>query len=480
MKRIRFSSLSLYALTITLIIAGGQPCFCSVACAQDADSQSPASPDGAEADESETALSEDGASEDGAREDGASEEGRGNDDSASAESADPTTPPKPPVAVELTPEQEAAAAEAEAKFRDLHQQLIDALTQMRTTHIHFQNGEDQSADARRRYREHRDRFRQLMRETYDAADRLLPLKLVPDAVTFIGTTLKYREDNDIYDVSTLRGCVQLIDGNAREIFLFRGGARSAVCVGDFRLAKKIYEAMGEEHMEEIDKSLMFYMDKIEEQWTAELAARKADEGKELPQVKLSTTRGDIVLELFIDSAPSAVSNFIGLVEDGFYDDLDFYQVMEHLLALTGDPSGNGMGNTGEFLIDEHKNENARHGVRGSLVMAKMPIGETGQFVPNSASSQFAILFLPVSSVSSNQTVFGRVIEGMDVVCSLRRVDPAEKDKKDKVIVPPDRILTAEVIRRPDELPEPKYVDVKQAILEAQRQLHQGHEHAPPQ
>ena len=91
-------------------------------------------------------------------------------------------------------------------------------------------------------------------------------------------------------------------------------------------------------------------------------------------------------------------------------------------------------------------------------MAKMPMGEGGQFFPNSASSQFAILFLPMVSASDEQTVFGRVLEGMDVVSRLRRVDPSKKKDKGSIQVPPDMILEATVLRRPDSLPQPLYVD----------------------
>jgi hypothetical protein len=78
-------------------------------------------------------------------------------------------------------------------------------------------------------------------------------------------------------------------------------------------------------------------------------------------------------------------------------------------------------------------------------------------VPNSGSSQFAILYLPSPNVCETQTIFGRVIEGMDVVGRLQRVDPNEKKSKEKVEIPPDRILTATVIRRPEKLPKPNYV-----------------------
>jgi peptidylprolyl isomerase len=87
------------------------------------------------------------------------------------------------------------------------------------------------------------------------------------------------------------------------------------------------------------------------------------------------------------------------------------------------------------------------------------MGETGKFVPNSASSQFAILFLPVMSVSEEQTVFGRVIEGMDAISRMRRVDPSKKKKKGEVVQPPDMIFEATMVRRPKTLPEPEYFQV---------------------
>jgi len=180
----------------------------------------------------------------------------------------------------------------------------------------------------------------------------------------------------------------------------------------------------------------------------------------LPRVKLEKTQGEIVLELYLDQAPTTVANFVRLVEEGFYDGLDFFQVIDNGLALTGDPSGIGKGNSGKFIRDEHLREDARHGLRGALVMAKIPLGESGKFVPHSASSQFAILLMPIATAIEAQTIFGRVVEGMDVVGRLNRVDPNKENKKGELLKPADRIVSATVIRRPDEMPEPEYVPVK--------------------
>jgi len=376
-----------------------------------------------------------------------------------------------------TPEQKAEGDAAEAEFNAIRQQLAEALLEMKSTYIRYQNDEDQSPAARANYRKHRDRTRDLMRELYDAADHLLTLRFHEHAITYVGTSIQHREKHDIYDESTMRGSTKLIDSGARELFLFSAAARSAIAVGEFSLAKRIYETIEDDQMKDVDRSLFYQIDKLEEQWTRELERRKQDAQNELPRVRLKTTRGDAVLELFLDSAPSTVAHFIQLVEDGFYDGLDFSQVMDHLLALTGDSSGDGRGHSGQFLLDEHQRDDARHGFRGSLVMAKVPIPESPQFVANSASSQFVILFLPVPTISEQQTVFGRVIEGMDVISSLRRVNPSEKKKDKQVMVPPDRILSAEVIRKPENLPEPKYLDLDAALEETRRSMQKGYSEA---
>jgi peptidylprolyl isomerase len=277
-----------------------------------------------------------------------------------------------------------------------------------------------------------------------------------EAAQYIATVVEHRGQRDLYDIRTAEGGAKLIDVGVKYVYLFQAAARSAVVSGEFQLANKLYQALDDEQKEDVDRVLASQLEQLEADYLAEQEIRKreADEDR-LPRIRLRTTRGDAVLELFIDNAPSTVSHFITLVEDGFYDGLDFHQVIDHLLALTGDPAGDGTGSSGQMLVDEHTRPDARNAFRGSLVMAKRPIGP-GQFAPNTASSQFAILFLPLTQVTDQQTVFGRVIEGMDVISSLRRIDPSKEKKKDEIQIPPDRILSAEVIRRPQELPPPVY------------------------
>lgn len=347
-----------------------------------------------------------------------------------------------------------------AKFKMLGVELQDAVLDQRKHYLLYANFEDRTPKAERAYFDARAKARDLFNQTFTAALELLRITPEQESATFLATWAENRLRNDIYDLETSEAASRLIDGGSTLLVLFKAAARSGVASGKFDLARKVLEAMEEEQMDEVDKSLLYFLDKHEEAYLAEMKIREAEAARDdQPRVKLETTQGDVVLELYLDSAPNAVSHFIGLVEQGFYDGLDFHQVIDNLLALTGDPTGLGSGNSGKFLIDEHERPDARKALRGSLLMAKIPDGDKGNFVPNSASSQFAILFLPVATAVDQQTVFGRVIEGIENVCRMQRIDPSKEKKKDEIVIPADRILSATVIRRPDELPTPQYLNL---------------------
>ncbi|MEX2142043.1 MAG: peptidylprolyl isomerase [Pirellulales bacterium] len=173
---------------------------------------------------------------------------------------------------------------------------------------------------------------------------------------------------------------------------------------------------------------------------------KADD---LPRVKLQTTKGEIVLELFENQAPNTVANFISLVEKGFYDGLLFHRVLAGFMAQGGDPTGTGSGGPGYQIKDEVDRKDTRMHFRGSLSMAKAPAPDTG-------GSQFFLTFKPTPHLNGLHTVFGRVIEGFDVVAKINRVEPP------KTGGPPanaDKIVKATVVRKrnheykPETLPD---------------------------
>jgi len=257
-------------------------------------------------------------------------------------------------------------------------------------------------------------------------------------------------------------------------YLVQAAGRSAMVTGYFDQGKRWLEMLDEEHRDQVDHNLLGSIELLREQWEIEQERFKRDAGKQLPRVRIKTSRGEFVMELYLDDAPSTVSHFIRLCEKGYFNGLDFYQVIDDLLALAGDQSS-AAGGGEKLLVDEHANPSARHALRGSVLMAKYPIPGTGKFVPNTGGSQFAILMLPAPIASQQQTVFGRVVEGMDVVCTLRRVDPSKEKKKGEVSVPPDYILSTEVMNRPETLPESVYFDPANAGEFGQ---HAGHDHGP--
>jgi peptidylprolyl isomerase len=347
--------------------------------------------------------------------------------------------------------------EAVAAFEKQAEALEQTVLEMRRRHTRLANGFNVGRDA---YLEQRDQSRQLINATYQAALDVLDYVPHPDATRFVVTVIEQRNKQDVYDEATLEGAAKLLDLGVRWVYVAQAAARSAIAVGDFELAERLYEKLNEDELTDTDKRLIVQTEQIKQQFEAEQKLREQRDGGdgELPKVVFHTTRGDFTVELYIDEAPSTVSHFIQLVESGFYDGLDFFQVIEGLLALTGDPLGDGSSRPDRYLADEHGGDNVRMPLTGSLVMAKLPMAGGREFVPDSAGTQFAILYLPLPAITEHQTVFGRVIEGLDVVGSFRRVDPQKKKDKGEIVLPPDRIVSAEVIDRPEQLPEVQYAD----------------------
>lgn len=163
-----------------------------------------------------------------------------------------------------------------------------------------------------------------------------------------------------------------------------------------------------------------------EPWKREQEIR-AKEAKtdDLPRVKLTTTKGDIEIELLENEAPNTVANFIELVTKKFYDGLKFHRVLPEFMAQGGDPQGNGTGGPGYRFKDELPEGYRRH-FRGSLSMANSGADTNG--------SQFFITYIPTEWLNGKHTVFGRVISGQAAADAL---------------LIGDQIVKAEVIRKRD-------------------------------
>jgi len=149
---------------------------------------------------------------------------------------------------------------------------------------------------------------------------------------------------------------------------------------------------------------------------------------------IKTEKGDVRINLFADKAPVTVNNFVFLSRQGFYDGVTFHRVISGFMAQTGDPTGIGTGGPGYSFKDEF-DPSLRHDSEGIVSMANAG--------PNTNGSQFFITYAPEPHLDNVHTVFGKVIEGMDVVQSLKERDPS----KDPNAPPGDKILTVEIIEK---------------------------------
>ena len=140
-----------------------------------------------------------------------------------------------------------------------------------------------------------------------------------------------------------------------------------------------------------------------------------------PNKKYTTTviteRGNIVIELYPQHAPKTVNNFVFLAREGFYDGLIFHRVIRDFMIQGGDPTGSGRGGPGYKFEDETSGNPLKHGT-GYLSMANSG--------PNSNGSQFFITHSPQNHLDGKHTVFGNVIEGMDVVNAINQGDVMTK------------------------------------------------------
>lgn len=131
---------------------------------------------------------------------------------------------------------------------------------------------------------------------------------------------------------------------------------------------------------------------------------------------IETSKGTITLELFSDLAPRTVENFTKLANDGFYNGLKFHRVIPDFMVQTGCPQGTGTGGPGYSFEDEFHNE-LRHDGPGVLSMANSG--------PNSNGSQFFITHVATPWLDDKHSVFGKVLEGKDIVDAIEQGDAME-------------------------------------------------------
>lgn len=146
---------------------------------------------------------------------------------------------------------------------------------------------------------------------------------------------------------------------------------------------------------------------------------------------IRTEKGDVRVQLLAGDAPGHVNNFVFLARNRFFDGLTFHRVLAGFMAQGGDPKGDGTGGPGYSLPAER---NALPLDAGVLAMATSSQGVSG--------SQFFITLAPQPQLAEEFTVFGRVVEGFEVVRALTRRDPQQQSQP-----PGDKILTIAVTER---------------------------------
>ena len=157
------------------------------------------------------------------------------------------------------------------------------------------------------------------------------------------------------------------------------------------------------------------MIKLEDQQFSECPPMTVD-SETTYHATIETEGGDIVIELFPDVAPLAVNSFIYLAENDWFDGVIFHRVIPGFVAQTGDPSGTGYGNPGYAFSNE---------VSADLVFDRAGLVAMANSGPDSNGSQFFITYAAAPSLNGDYTIFGEVIEGMDVVDGITPRDPQQ-------------------------------------------------------
>jgi peptidyl-prolyl cis-trans isomerase B (cyclophilin B) len=152
-----------------------------------------------------------------------------------------------------------------------------------------------------------------------------------------------------------------------------------------------------------------------------------DKSKEYRAIMV-TEKGTMVLELFANDVPNTVNNFVFLATHGFYDNTTFHRVLANFVVQGGDPTGTGRGGPGYTFANEitsHKHD------AGAISMANAG--------PNTNGSQFFICLTAQHGLDGSYNVFGQLVEGMDVLKSIRLRDPEQNPQ-----TPGDKLISVRI------------------------------------
>lgn len=131
-----------------------------------------------------------------------------------------------------------------------------------------------------------------------------------------------------------------------------------------------------------------------------------------PIVTITMNTGDVMkAELYPETAPNTVNNFISLIKKGFYDGIGFHRIIAGFMIQGGDPDGNGMGGPGYSI----KGEFTSNGFKNDLKHSKGVLSMARTQIPDSAGSQFFIMHADAPHLDGEYAAFGKLTEGLDVL-----------------------------------------------------------------
>ncbi len=356
---------------------------------------------------------------------------------------------QPAVQPEVSEDAAEAATSPDARFEKILTDWRALLGRLQELQKEFATADDQrKAAIRTEFAEAVQQGEKLEPELIRAAEQTLdtPGKSRNEATQLLVAVLKAEVDADNYEEALRMGEVLCEKTDDQRVAGLTGIAAFGAC--QFDTAEKRLKQAVERGTTSDDRVRAFLSDvpEYKRAWAKEQKLRAAEaEADDLPRVLLKTNKGDIEIELFENDAPIAVANFVSLVEKGFYDGITFHRVLPGFMAQGGCPEGTGTGGPGYNIPCECHQPDYRRHFRGSLSMA-----HAGR---DTGGSQFFLTFLPTSHLDGRHTVFGRVIDGMDVLAKLQRRDPGAPNAPK-----PDRIVEAKVLRKRDHAYEPTKVN----------------------
>ena len=174
--------------------------------------------------------------------------------------------------------------------------------------------------------------------------------------------------------------------------------------------------------------------KAEKDMVTECPPFVIDQDKEYTAT-ITTEKGELVLELYPEAAPLAVNSFVYLAREGFYNDVTFHRVYHNFMAQTGDPTGTGWSGAGY----QYREEIVPELTYDEAYMVGVARGQA----EGSSGSQFFITYVPYPSLNGGYTIFGKLIDGIDVFEQI-----TERDADNNPDAPEgDKIISIEIIEK---------------------------------